>query len=39
MLLLTHGPVTGTVDQNSTLTSLSLTSASSVDLCAVLADP
>ena len=38
VLLLTRGPVTVTADQNGNLT-FTQTSASAVDLCAVLADP
>jgi hypothetical protein len=39
VLLLTHGPVSLTFDASGNVTSFSQTSASSVDLCALLADP
>lgn len=39
VLLLTHGPVSLTFDENGNVTSFTRTSQSSVDLCAVLADP
>jgi hypothetical protein len=39
VLLLTHGPVSLTVDENGNVTSFTQTSQSSVDLCAVLTDP
>jgi hypothetical protein len=38
-LLLTRGPVSLTFDQNGNVTSLTMTSASAVDLCPVLGDP
>jgi hypothetical protein len=37
-LLLTRGPVSLTFDQNGNVTSLTMTSASAVDLCRVLGD-
>jgi hypothetical protein len=39
VLVLTRGPSSLTFDQNGNVTSFTQTSASSVDLCAVLADP
>jgi hypothetical protein len=39
VLLLTHGPVTLTIDANGNVTSFTQTSASSVDLCGALAGP
>jgi hypothetical protein len=39
VFLLTHGPVTLTFDANGNVTSFTQTSQSSVDVCAVLADP
>ena len=39
VLLLTRGPISLTFDQSGNVTSFTQTSASSVDLCAVLADP
>lgn len=39
VLRLTRGPVTLTFDANGNVTSFTQTSASSIDICAVLADP
>jgi hypothetical protein len=39
VLALTHGPVSLTFDASGNVTSFTQTSASSVDMCAVLADP
>jgi hypothetical protein len=39
VLVLTHGPVSLTFDEDGNVTSFTQTSQSSVDLCAVLADP
>jgi hypothetical protein len=39
VLVLTHGPVSLTFDASGNVTSFTQTSASSVDMCAVLADP
>lgn len=39
VFVLTRGPVSVTFDQNGNVTSFTQTSASSVDLCALLADP
>ena len=39
VFVLTHGPVSLTFDENGNVTSFTQTSQSSVDICAVLADP